>query len=650
MKKRTKFLFLRASVVLVFAILAGRVWYIQVVMGSYYQVQADTSKIRILPVQAARGIIYDRNGYQLVYNAPSWNVDVIPHGVPATRAQAIYRTLARLLGGHPSAATIAAKVRAASWQPFAPVVVKQRISSTTAMIIKQLHRTLPGVKADPGTVRQYIDGPQYSLSHLLGYAGIVDPATYKEYRRLYPALQADQTDLSGRGGIELALDPYLHGINGREQVEVDSGERPVRVLNPGSTVPGDSVYLTIDWRLQQQVSADLSAALNKLHLRRGVAIVEDVRNGQILSMVSLPSFNNNLFAGGISQSEYARLLKDPARPLYDLATQGQYPPGSTYKVVTATAALQTGVADAGRIVDDTGKIALPGHTFYGWLAAGLGPVNVVRALAMSSDIYFYTVAGGNPLIDSSMPRIGANRLASYARLLGLGAPSGVELPDESPGFVPSATWYNNLPPVPSDPVRPSPAYTWHIGDTYNMAIGQGYDLATPLQMVNVAATVANGGTLYRPRLVKDIVGQVLPRAGVRPRLGNIQPFVPTVVRRNFIDPTNLSLVQEGMHQSVSNNWSTGTSVLAYDPRIDAAGKTGTAEDSNGTPHAWWIGYAPFNHPRIAVVIMVPNADSEGAYVAVPIGHKIMEDYFGLKPTKRNWLDDVSQQLVGGNGN
>ena len=661
MKKRTKFLLLRSTIILVFALLSGRVWYVQIVMGSYYRHQGDTSKIRLEPVQAMRGIIYDRTGTRpLVYNFPSWNITIVPHGIPVSQASQIYSELSILLHGRPNAGQIAQMVQNHEWQAYAPFVVKPRVSTDTAMVVKQLHLRLPGVEANPTSIRRYMLDPQMTLSHILGYAGTIDQQGYAMYQKTYPGEHIGLTDTIGRQGIEQVVDPYLHGINGTARVEVDAGERPIRTLSPGTTVPGDSVDLTIDWKLQQQVAQDLSAAINKLHVHQGAAIVENVHTGEILSMVSLPSYNNNWFSGGISTARYNSLLTAAGQPLNDLATNGQFPPGSTFKIITAAAALQSGVANPSTTIDDTGEIKLQGHTFFGWTPPpGLGPMNVVSALSHSSDIYMYTVAGGNPITGWG-PGVGANRLARYARLFGLAQSTNVEIADQ-PGFVPTKTWYNSIVPG-TNPIRPSADYTWHIGDTYNMAIGQGYDLATPLQMVNVAATVANGGTLYSPRIIERIAGRVIPRKGVLPHPQVIQPFVPTIVRRNFINSYNLSFIQEGMHQSVDLQpaWA-GTSYLAQDPRIDAAGKTGTAESgvnpdgSFKPPHSWWVGYAPFNNPQIAVVVMVPNAGGEGAYVSAPIAHKIFEDYFHLKPKlpdkpgDTNWLDDVSATLVGTGG-
>jgi penicillin-binding protein 2 len=651
-RKKTKFLVLRSVIILVFAVLAGRLWYVQVVMGSYYKAQADTSKIRLEPVEALRGIIYDSKGRQLVWNAPSWNAEIVPHGIPSGQAHRIYTLLSKLLGNHPSPAQIARTVRANEWQPYVPAVVKQRITPSQAMLIKQLHTQLPGVRADPATVRKYNLDPAMSLSHILGYTQNVTSREYADMRRLYPREHMTSLDQVGQNGIESTMEPYLHGSNGTARVEVDAGERPVRTLSRGTFVTGDSVYLTINAKLQQQVASDLQAALSHIDLRRGAAVVEDVHTGKILAMVSLPSFNDNWFSPSISFKRYRALSNDPAHPLTDGAYQGVYPPGSIFKIITATAALQTGVANGSRIIEDTGQIRLCSiydanscQTFHGWTwPKGLGPEDVVRALAQSSDIYFYTVAGGNPNVDPKMPYIGANRLHGWALQFGLGRPTGIELPGEAPGFIPSAKWFDSLKPAPN--VK-NPGDEWHIGNTYNMAIGQGQNLVTPLQMANVAATVANGGTLYRPRIVDHIVGRITPRKRISRRSHIILPFVPQIIRRGFIDPGNLALIQEGMHESVTlPDWE-GTSYYVKDPRIDAAGKTGTSEAPGGA-NAWWIGYAPFNNPRVAVAVVVPNASSEGAYTAAPIAHKIFEDYFHKKPTEPNWLMDVSRQLTSSN--
>jgi penicillin-binding protein 2 len=650
-KKKTKFLLLRVSIIAAFAILSGRLWYVQVVMSSYYKAQGDTSKIRTIPVEALRGIIYDRNGTQLVFNAPAWKIEIVPHGIPAARARQIYAILSHLLHNQPGPKKIASIVAQNEFRPYTGAVIKDNVVSSTAMLIKQLHAELPGVRAVLSSKRSYRQDPGGALSQILGYTTGITSAGYARDRRLYSREKTDPTDQAGATGIEEALDPYLHGINGRDQVEVDAGERPVRTLHHGSGLAGDSVYLTINWKLQQKISADLSAGLAHLGLSRGIAILENVRNGQILAMSSLPSFNNNQFSGGISQKAYDALLNAPGQPLIDHATQGLYPPGSTYKIVTAAAALQTGVAGAYGKIDDTGQIQ-PCSTcqiFHGWKPGGLGSVDVVGALAQSSDIYFYTVTGGNPAVyPAGMPKIGGTRLAYWAHQFGLGEPSGIELPEDSAGFIPTPAWFNNHK---ADRIIKNPGDRWTIGYDYNSAIGQGFDLTTPLQMVNVAATIANGGTLYQPRIVRRITGRVLPRRGELDHPTVIQPFVPAPIRRNVVDSANIVLIQQGMHESVDLPGYEGTSYAVRDPRIDAAGKTGTAEDGNRPPHAWWVGYAPFYHPQVAIVVMVPNAGGEGAYVAAPIAHKLLEDYFNLPAARGSWLDNplFCTCLVAGGG-
>jgi penicillin-binding protein 2 len=660
-KKKTKFALLRATVILAFTILAGRLWYVQIVMGSYYKQQGNTSKIRSLPVVALRGIIYDRNGRQLVDNAPKWAVSIVPNGIPPNRAKTIYARLSKLLHGAPTANQINRLVTSNEWRGFAPVVIKPDISIDKAMVIMQLHQELPGVEAVPTSIRQYRNDPQFSLAHVLGYTGAISPTSYATDTRLYPAEQFGQSDVVGESGVELSLDPFLHGVNGVQKVEVDAGERPVRTLKNAVTVPGDDVYLTINARLQRQVSNDLASALNHLNavyganLSQAVAIVEDVHSGAILAIDSLPSFNNDWFSRGITAKQFSYLQNNSSHPLLDDATEGQYPPGSTFKIITAAAALQTGAVTPSTVVNDTGSIALDGHTFHGWKPGGLGPMTMQSAISHSSDIYFYTVAGGNPSNKQSCPPtpcVGPTRLAKWARLFGLGSPIGVKLPGEMPGLVPSPSWFMQQ----TFPVR-NPGEQWYIGQTYNMAIGQGFNEATPLQMVNVAATIANGGTLYHPQLIDHVTGRVVPRGSILPKARTVQPFVPSIQRQNFMSSSTVSLIQQGMHDSVQLPVWQGTSYLAQDARIDAAGKTGTAEDptGNGTPDAWWLGYAPFNHPKIAVTVFVPHANAEGAYVAAPIAHKIFEDYFHLKPKlpdkpgDANWLDDVSQTTVGGGG-
>ncbi|MGI8968684.1 MAG: hypothetical protein ACR2GA_06240, partial [Chloroflexota bacterium] len=298
MRKKTKFRLLRTSIIAIFAILAGRLWYVQVVMGSYYAAQGDTSKIRQIPVPALRGIIYDNTGRnQLVFNSASWSVQVVPNGIPTAQAQTIYHTLSRLLHGDPSVKTIARIVRSNFWRPYTGVPLTDNAGFTlkvpvdTAMIIKQLHPELPGVRTEPTSVRSYLtDGGRFSLAHMLGYTFGISDSNCATYHHLYPVERVDCTDQAGATGVEATLDPYLHGVNGRQMVEVDAGERPVRVLRPGHEIPGDSVALTINWPLQRQVSADVQTALNHLNgpawnqnAPGAVAILEDVNSGKILA-------------------------------------------------------------------------------------------------------------------------------------------------------------------------------------------------------------------------------------------------------------------------------------------------------------------------------------------------------------------------------
>lgn len=652
MKKRTKFTILYTSIVALFAILSGRLWYLQVVEASHYRALGDTSKLRLESVPAPRGIIVDSRGRSLVYNVPSWTIEVVPAGVPSGREHTIYRALSRVLGGSPTPKQIAHQVQLYAWDPYQPVPIKKDVDTGTALIIEQMHLQLPGVQANPSSVRQYpTSDPNWSLSHILGYTGTIQPGQLSIDQHVYPKERFTLNDEAGLAGVESTMDPYLHGINGQDYVEVDAGERPVRTFHHTAAVPGDKVYLTINWKLEQEVSRDLAIGMQRVGGHQGAVVMEDPNTGKILAMVSYPGFNNNLFARGISQKAFSALQNDPADPLLDLATQGALPPGSTFKVITAAAALQTGVTDSSRIITDTGAIT-PCQgciTFHGWFAPGLGPVNIIGALAESSDIYFYTVSGGDPAVDPHMPYIGANRLSRWAGLFGLAQKTGIELPNEAAGQVPGSTWFNHLDlRDPRNRLIKNPGEIWTIGNTYNMGIGQGFDTATPLQMAGVAATIANNGTLYQPHIIDRIVGRVVPRLGATAHNHVIQPFVPTPIRSNFMSPETIALIQQGMRASVTlPEAKNGTSFNVTDPRINPAGKTGTAQDylPNGTPaaDAWWIGYAPYDHPKVAIAVLAEHANAEGAFVAAPIAHKALEDFFGLKPIG-GWPNDVQPIL------
>lgn len=523
-----------------------------------------------------------------------------------------------------------------------PVTVKRGVDYNTMQQVDVARPDLPGVSIVPEPVRYYANGPVFS--HLLGYVGPIDPIEYDAVSQnsapdAPPVYDLD--DKVGKTGLEAGLEEQLRGVKGSARVVVNSDEHVIQQLESRAPITGNNVTLTIDAALQVSVTNALADGLMKANVKAGVAVVLRVDNGQVLSMVSLPSYDNNLFSAGISQVDFDRLNTDPTLPMFDRAVGGAYPPGSTYKMVTASAALQENIVKPDTTVNCPGFIQVPTTwnektrtTFRDWKAGGHGIINIVQALTVSSDVFFYIMSGPRQQDDrgnwtrfytpgAAMPTefngLGIDRLHRYAASFGLGQKTGIELPGEVPGVAPDPKW--KIAQYPDNP--------WSIGDTVVTAIGQGYNLVTPLQLVNVTAAVANGGTLYKPQLVLKVTdsnGRV------------VQDYKPQVLGQVPVSPENLAVVRQGMLDVVADKRK-GTAYRLTLASVPVAGKTGTAEfgeeitDPSGKKykrsHAWFTAFAPYDKPEIAVVVLLEGGQQslEGSTYAVPIADNILKAYF-----------------------
>jgi penicillin-binding protein 2 len=492
-----------------------------------------------------------------------------------------------------------------SQDPFTPVIVKSELDRETAFRLREAQPNLPGVQLLIEPKRNYVQSPL--LAHILGYVGRLDEAEYAELRDQ----DYELNDRIGKTGVEATYESALRGVPGRRQVEVDASGREIRTLDSAAARPGQSLVLTLDLDLQRKTAEILQAAMGAS--TNAAAVIMDVRTGDILAMVSIPSYDNNLFSGDIDEPALQGLLDDPAKPLVNHAIAEMYPPGSTFKQVTGVAALEEGVANPGTTITSHGSITVRNqydpdvvYVFRDW--AALGTLNFYGGVAMSSDVYFYYLAGGYYENGVELFHgLGADRLAAYARAFGLGAPTGIDLPGESPGLVPNPQWKEQALGEP-----------WVRGDTYNFGIGQGYLATTPLQMALVSAAVANGGDVLVPRVVKEIVdadGRV------------VHSFEPEVQRHLQVSPQNLAIFQEAMRQAA--DW--GTAHSAAVPGVTVAGKTGTAEFgptlAGGThqTHGWFTGFAPFEEPQVAVAVFLEKGN--GSINAAPAAAKILDYYF-----------------------
>ncbi len=621
---RFRAVLLRIVVIIGFVVVGVRLWDLQVVSSEQYLDAADRNRYRLLPIEAPRGVIYDRMGHLLVRNVPGFAVYIIPGDLPRDPDEyaVVLERLANLLempvDSEESPRGITQILQERTIGPYLRVRIATQVDRQVAFIIEEDHLELPGVVVMAEPQRHYYDAPL--MAHIIGYMGRISAERLDDY--LERGYQPD--DSVGVSGIERTQEAILAGTKGQKHIEVNVFGREMAVIASSDPAPGHSVYLTIDTEFQAQVEDALRRGMAIARSEIGVAIAMDPRTGEILSMVSLPTFDNNLFSGGISVEDFVALNEDPRRPLVNHAISGQYPPGSTFKIVPAVAALQEGVVHPGTTLECRGTLLLPNRFFPNdmsqaqpfrcWRRAGHGHINVATAIAQSCNIFFYQVGGG--FMD--FPGLGISRLGEYAQMMGFGESTGIELSGEAVGLVPSDRWK-----------RQTFGESWYTGDTYNASIGQSFVLSTPLQLLNATAVIANGGTLYRPQLVSqvvDIEGNV------------VSTLTPDPIREMAISRENIEVVRRGMRQTVTN----GTAWRWTFDDVPVSAKTGTAEytklDEHGQlimdqhgylpTHAWFTAFAPYDDPEIVLVVFLDDG-GEGSQYALPVAEDIMRAYFQI---------------------
>ena len=583
---------LTVILVLIFVALVSRLAYLQVVRGPEYQRLAEGNRTRQVNVVAPRGDFFDRNGVVMVTSRPGFVVSIVPGNKPISPA-VIVQTAA-ILGMDPQ--EIIDKL-SKSKTGFEPVRLKIDVGQNIVAAIEERRSELPGVVVEILPVRNYVHN-QMGV-HLFGYVSeISEPELATMGDKGYRA-----GDLIGQSGLESKYDPFIKGTDGGSLIEVDVAGRMVQVLSKKEPIPGNNIVLTIDYRLQKAAEEALDEQLKYLqqqggrrNAKAGAVVVLNPKNGEVLAMASRPAFDPNQFIGGISTKNWKAINDNPFHPMDNRAIAGEYPPGSTFKIVTGSAALELKKVTAEEQIFDSGQ-----H----WLvpkgnAAGeaLGWINFHQALSMSDNVYFYEM--GN--------RLGIDALEKYARMFGLGSYTGIDLPGESDGLVANRK-YKEL----------NYKEDWYLAETFDAAIGQGFQLATPLQMAVLMSEVANGGHRWRPHVVGKILsskGELLKQAPIE-ETGHID-----------ISPETLKLVRDGL-RGVSEAGGTGAGVFANFP-VPVAGKTGTAENPHGDDHGWFVAYGPFDDPRITVAVIIEQG-GYGSTAAGPIARKILETAFNLKP-------------------
>lgn len=558
--------FLQGMIFAIFVIFGVRMFQMQIIDYDLFQAAANENRLSELPLGAPRGVMSDRFGRPLAINVPAFNVTVIPAALPDSQEETlrIYNRLSALTGVPPTRSVADAsgqRVRSIEElvdegegiAPYRPVVIAQDIEQRAAMQILEERITLPGVSVEAASVREYPTGALTSA--LIGYMGPIPPEQQLQLLELgyNPAY-----DRIGYAGLELSLENILSGQRGRVVREVDVAGQPLQEIERIDPVPGQNVQLTLDFELQAAAEEALRNRINRLNADQGrivsetgVVIAMNPRTGEVLAMVSYPSYDNARFARGIDVDYYIDLAADPLTPLVNHATQSLYPPGSVWKLLTSAAVLQEDVIDPLSLLNDPGDLILPnryapndetrGQRFVCWLDQGHGNLDVRGAIAQSCDVYFYQVGGGNPEVSTSVLReggLGPIGLFRYATAFGIGSQLGIELPFENGGRMPDPDWKRRLY-----------GETWSTGDTYNAAFGQGYVNVTPLQLIASTAAIANGGTLYQPTVVRDYTDSD----------GNVtRPFEPQIMRTLNIDeiragqPVRLLLLEDMIMQGQSS--------------------------------------------------------------------------------------------------
>jgi len=615
---RLRFLAFALAVVLSAGGLSARLFAIQVAGNGQYTALAATTRTVLEPLPSTRGMVFDRGGRPLVENVASYSIRIRPVDLPESKRDEVVGTLGSLIGMDP--AEINAAIDSNPGSRYDSVRVAQNVNPTVASFVSEAKDDLPGVDVVVETQRRYTMGSLFG--HILGYTGPVSGDELSGLR--------DQgylpDDLIGRAGVESTYEQQLRGTYGVQAVERDASGRQIQVLRTEvQPVAGSSLELTIDTKIQEEAQKALAWGMRAANLKRGVIIVMNPQNGEILAMVSAPAYDDNEFSGGISAADYKRLMNDPNKPLVNHAISDQYPPGSTFKLVAGTGTLTDGKLTPQTRLRTAGYLTLGASRFYDWNHAGFGMCNIICGFSESSDTFFYQAAA----------LLGIDRLAYWAHHYGFGKPTGIDLPAEVGGTIPNNAWKQETMGLPIYP-----------GEVYLSGIGQGYDAVTPLQLLNAYTALANGGTLYRPHVVREVIGPD----------GTVTPVEPEVIGKVGATAAALRTMRRAARQVlvIHHTWN------LIDVPLVIAGKTGTAEFGTPGPqgilpyHNWFVSFVA-KDPRpkksdpngfkaiegtgsqLAVLVFSYNAGTLGNTATETVKY-FYQLHFGIKKDYRNfWL-------------
>ncbi len=579
------FRYVYGVVVIVFLVLIARLVWLQLFQGDYYNSLAEGNRLRAIPLAAMRGVMYDRNGQILVGSRPSFMVTYVPTQGKMTDEEA--NKLSRLLN-MPADKILekAGKVK----NSYVPTVLAQDLTPDVVTKVEERRNELPGISVDVQPIRYY----PYDMmaAQIFGYVGQIDE---DDMERLKGEDGVSNVTQIGRAGLESYYDDVLRGKDGSRQVEVDASGSPVMEVERKNPVQGHNIHLTLDLNLQTALEKAMDAQIAQGIGVSGIAAVAvDPNTGAVLAMASRPAYNPNWVTRGITESEWKQINGNPNHPMENRVIAGEYPPGSTFKLITGAAALELKKITPDEMIFDSGR-----HWLVDMRNAGgeaLGWINFTEALAKSDNVYFYELGR----------RVGIDKLAEYAKMFGMGKKTGIAMRGEAAGLVASEEYKEK-----------NYHQDWYLGDTFNSAIGQGFQLVTPLQAAMIVSEVANGGIQYKPFIVS--------------RIDNLDGtpykiFAPEQTGTLEVSKTTLDLIREGM-RNVAEESGTAGSLFAGFP-VQVAGKTGTAENFSGRDHGWFVAFAPYDHPRIVIAVLTEQGGF-GASSSGPIVRAMLEEFFHI---------------------
>lgn len=582
---------LKIVILILFLVLISRLAWITIVQGEFWQDVALTNKIRIEKIKAPRGLIYSEEGTILTQNVPTFYLAITPADLSKDKKER-NKLLDELIKIIPQEINYDSQalemIRQAPSHSYQRIVLAQGLTYEQFIYLKTKLADWPGINILPTLQRKYPQGEIFS--HLIGYLGKISPQElekdpYYSINDFYP-----------KAGVEKEYENYLRGQDGQKKIEVDSYGQEQKLIAQQKPKKGKDITLTINSALQEKIAQLLKKHLEKLGLSKGTVIALNPKTGEVLAAFSLPNYDNNIFIWGDNEEKQAILLGEDS-PLVFRAIAGLYPSGSIIKGAIAAGALEEGVIEPETEILSQGGISVGQWFFPDWKAGGHGRVNVIEALANSVNTFFYYIGGGY----GDFQGLGVDGINQYLSLFGFGEKTGIDIPGEASGLLPTPLWKEARKGEP-----------WYPGDTYHLSIGQGDILVTPLQVANYTAAIANGGTLFRPYLLSSIEGETEPKEIKKSE----------IIRTNFISQENLEIVRQGFRAVVEEG--SGRYLQYFEPKV--AGKTGTAEVANKKPHAWFTCFAPYEDPEIVLTVLIENG-GEGSEVAIPLAKEILTWYF-----------------------